>query len=43
MKCAVGLAAVARDFAFGIATSAAQTGLAAKEWLMRQWLSDSAM
>jgi len=40
VKCAVGFAAVARDYAVGIATSAANTGAAAKEWLTRQWLPD---
>jgi len=40
IKCAVGFAAVARDYAVGIVASAAGTGSAAKEWLTREWLSD---
>ena len=39
-KCAVGFAALARDYAMGIAASAANTGAAAKEWVTTQWFSD---
>src|SRR5262245_21730800 len=42
VKCAVGFGALARDYAVGIATSAANTGSAAKEWLVHQWFSDFA-
>jgi hypothetical protein len=42
VKCAVGFGALARDYAVGIAASAANTGAAAKEWLAHQWLSDFA-
>jgi RNA polymerase sigma factor (sigma-70 family) len=42
VKCAVGFAAVARDYAVGIAASAANTGAVAKQWLVRQWPSDFA-
>jgi RNA polymerase sigma factor (sigma-70 family) len=40
VKCAAGFAAVARDYAVGIATKASETGSAAKEWLTHQWLAD---
>ncbi len=41
VKCAVGFAAVARDYAVGIAVSGAEAGTAAaKEWVTTQWLSD---
>jgi len=40
VKCAVGFAAVARDYAVGIAASAAQSGTVAKDWLKTQWLAD---
>jgi RNA polymerase sigma factor (sigma-70 family) len=40
VKCAAGLAAVARDYAVGIAANASETGSAAKEWLTHQWLAD---
>jgi len=40
VKCAVGLAALSRDYAVGIAASAAETGAAAKEWLTHQWFTD---
>jgi hypothetical protein len=40
VKCAVGFAALARDYAVGIAASAAQAGPSAKEWVKTQWLSD---
>lgn len=40
VKCAVGFGAVARDYAVGIAASAAETGPAAKQWLTRQWSTD---
>src|SRR5262249_60396823 len=42
VKCAVGFGALARDYAFGIAASAANTGADAKGWLVHQWLSDFA-
>ena len=34
---AVGFAAIARDYAIGIAAEAAETGPAAKAWLQHQW------
>ena len=40
MKCAVGFAAVARDYAVGMAVSATQSGAAAKDWVKTQWLAD---
>jgi len=40
IKCAVGFAAVARDYAVGIAASAAESGAAAKDWVRTQWFSD---
>jgi len=40
VKCAVGFAAVARDYAVGIAVSATQSGAAAKDWVKTQWLAD---
>ena len=40
VKCAVGFAAVARDYAVGIAASAAEAGTSAREWVKTQWLSD---
>lgn len=40
VKCAVGFAALARDYAVGIAASAAEVGTVAKEWVRTQWLSD---
>jgi hypothetical protein len=40
VKCAVGFAALARDYAVGIAASAAEVGPSAKEWVRTQWLSD---
>jgi len=40
VKCAVGFAALARDYAVGIAASAAEVGAVAKEWVRTQWLSD---
>jgi RNA polymerase sigma factor (sigma-70 family) len=42
VKCAAGLAALARDYAVGIAANASETGSAAKEWLAHQWLPDFA-
>jgi hypothetical protein len=36
----VGFAALARDYAVGIAASAAEAGTSAKEWVRTQWLSD---
>lgn len=39
VKCAVGIAAVARDYAVGITTSATEAGTAvAKEWVRTEWL-----
>ena len=40
VKCAVGFAAVARDYAFGIVASGASVGAAAKEWVLHQWWPD---
>src|SRR5262249_30148552 len=40
VKCAVGFAAVARDYAVGIAASAASTGQTARAWLSREWFGD---
>ncbi len=40
VKCAVGLAAVARDYAIGLAATAATTGAAAREWLAQHWADD---
>lgn len=40
VKCAVGFAAVARDYAVGIAASASHTGAAAGDWLKTRWLAD---
>jgi RNA polymerase sigma factor (sigma-70 family) len=40
VKCAVGFAAVARDYAVGIVASAAETGGAAKAWVKGQWFTD---
>ena len=40
VKCAVGFAALARDYAVGIAASAAEAGTSAKEWVRTQWFSD---
>ncbi len=40
VKCAVGFAAVARDYAVGLVASAAHTGAVAKEWIKTQWLAD---
>ena len=40
VKCAVGFAALAREYAVGIAASAANTEAAAKEWVKTQWFSD---
>lgn len=41
VKCAVGFAAVARDYAVGLVTSASEAGTgAATEWLKTQWLGD---
>ncbi len=43
VKCAVGFAALARDYAVGIATSATEAGTAAaKEWVKTQWSADIA-
>jgi RNA polymerase sigma factor (sigma-70 family) len=42
VKCAVGFGALARDYAVGIAASAANTGAPAKEWLTHHWLFDFA-
>jgi RNA polymerase sigma factor (sigma-70 family) len=39
-KCAIGFAAVARDYAMGSIASAAKTGAAAREWLAREWFAD---
>ncbi len=41
VKCAVGLAAIARDYAVGLLTSANEAGTAtAQEWVKTQWLPD---
>jgi hypothetical protein len=41
VKCAVGFAAVARDYAVGIVTNPTATGTAAaKDWVKTQWLPD---
>jgi RNA polymerase sigma factor (sigma-70 family) len=41
VKCAVGFAAVARDYAFGAVTNLTEAGTAAaKEWIRTQWLAD---
>jgi hypothetical protein len=41
VKCAVGFAALARDYAVGIVASAAQAGTAAaKDWVTTHWLAD---
>ena len=41
VKCAVGFAAIARDYAVGTAAAAAEAGtFAAKEWVRTQWLAD---
>jgi RNA polymerase sigma factor (sigma-70 family) len=41
VKCAVGFAAVARDYAVGLLTSGAEAGTtAAKEWVRTQWVLD---
>lgn len=40
VKCAVGFAAVARDYAVGIVASATEAGTAAKDWVKTQWLAD---
>jgi hypothetical protein len=41
VKCAVGFAAVARDYAVGFAVNSTQAGTAgAKEWVKTQWLAD---
>lgn len=40
IKCAVGFAAVARDYAFGLVTSAANVGTVAREWIARHWWTD---
>lgn len=41
IKCAVGFAAVARDYAAGIVTSASEAGTAtAKNWFQTQWWPD---
>jgi len=41
VKCAVGFAALARDYAVGMVTSAAEAGTTlAKEWVRTQWFSD---
>lgn len=40
VKCAVGFAAVARDYAIGSIASSAHSGAAAKEWVKTQWFSD---
>jgi len=40
VKCAVGFAAVARDYAVGTAASASHTGAVAKDWIKTQWLAD---
>jgi hypothetical protein len=38
----VGFGALARDYAVGIAASAANTGAPAKEWLTHHWFFDFA-
>jgi RNA polymerase sigma factor (sigma-70 family) len=40
VKCAVGFAAVARDYAVGMVASASHTGAGAKEWIKTEWLAD---
>lgn len=41
VKCAVGFAAVARDYAVGLITSANEAGTAAaRDWVMTQWIRD---
>lgn len=41
VKCAVGIAAVARDYAVGIVASASEAGtVAAKDWVKTRWLAD---
>jgi hypothetical protein len=41
VKCAVGFAAVARDYAVGSVASAAEASTpAAKEWVTRQWFAE---
>ncbi len=41
VKCAVGIAAVARDYAVGIVASAGEAGTAAaKDWVKTRWLAD---
>jgi hypothetical protein len=41
VKCAVGFAAVARDYAVGLVTSATEPSTAAaKDWIKTQWLAD---
>ncbi len=40
VKCAVGFAAVARDYAVGMVASASNVGAVAKGWLARQWWPD---
>jgi hypothetical protein len=41
VKCAVGLAAVARDYAVGLVTHAGEAGTTvAKEWVKTQWFAD---
>ncbi|MEO8428087.1 MAG: RNA polymerase sigma factor [Verrucomicrobiota bacterium] len=42
VKCAVGFAAVARDYAVGIVASATEAGTTAKDWVKTQWLADFA-
>src|SRR5262249_27493565 len=43
IKCGVGFAALARDYAVGIAATATEPGTTvAKEWVRTQWLSDFA-
>lgn len=42
VKCAVGFAAIARDYAVGIAASATQVGSVAKEWVKTEWPADFA-
>jgi RNA polymerase sigma factor (sigma-70 family) len=43
IKCAVGFAAVARDYALGIAVSAREAGTeVAKEWFKSEWLAEIA-
>jgi len=41
VKCAVGFAAVARDYAVGIVTSGAEAGTPlARQWVKSQWWAD---